>query len=134
MKPGKIIRLKNIDENRGNLTVAQGGADFPFPIARAYWIKDVPAGDTRGGHAHKRLVEYVVAVNGSFNVTLDNGREKAVYHLCHPWEALLIDKCVWCSLNSFSADAVCLALASEPYDADDYIHDYGDFIELIEKL
>lgn len=130
MKPGKIIKLQNIDESRGNLTVAQGGRDFPFQIARAYWISNVPERDTRGGHAHRRLVEYVIAVKGSFSVTLDNGSEKATYRLSRPDEALLIDRCVWCRLDGFSADAVCLALASEPFDEDDYIHDYNEFLKL----
>lgn len=107
--------------------------DIPFNIARVYWVYDVPSGESRGGHAHKRLKQFVVAVSGSFNVTLDNGCEKQIFHLNHPYQGLLINTGVWRTLDDFSSGAVCLVLASEPFSEEDYIRDYGEFLEYVRK-
>ena len=82
---GKIINLTKIVDPRGNLTVAEQMKDVPFDIKRAYWVYDVPGGESRGGHAHKRLQQFVIALSGSFHVTLDNGHEKKTILLNHPW-------------------------------------------------
>ncbi len=128
---GRIIQLKKITDPRGNLTVAEQFKDLPFSIKRAYWVYDVPAGESRGGHAHKNLYQFLVAVSGSFTVTLDNGSERKQFLLNHPWEGLLVGPNTWRTLDDFSSGAVCLCLASEEYDEDDYIREYDDFINYI---
>lgn len=125
----KIIDLPKISDPRGNLTVAEEWKDVPFRIARAYWVYDVPGGESRGGHAHKRLKQLVIAVSGSFTVTIDDGEERRTILLNHPYQGLIIETGIWRTLDDFSSGAVCLVLASEPYEADDYIEDYKDFLE-----
>ena len=125
----KIIELQKVTDPRGNLTVAEGLTQVTFDIARAYWVYDVPGGESRGGHAHKRLKQLVVATSGSFTVTLDNGGEQRKYLLNHPWQGLLIDTGIWRTLDDFSSGAVCLVLASRPYEAEDYIYDYDEFLK-----
>lgn len=125
---GEIITLPKIVDPRGNLTVAEG-ASLPFPIRRAYWVYDVPGGESRGGHAHKSLWQLLVAVSGSFSVTLDNGKRKETILLNHPWQGLIIRNNTWRTLDDFSSGAVCLCLASEKYDEDDYIRDYDEFLK-----
>ena len=124
-----IISLKKIVDRRGNLTVAQGMTDLPFDIKRAYWVYDVPSGECRGGHAHKRCKELIIAVSGSFSVTLDDGKSKKTFVLNHPYEGLLVETDIWRPLDDFSSGAVCLVLASEPFEEEDYIRHYDDFIK-----
>ncbi|MCR4915801.1 MAG: FdtA/QdtA family cupin domain-containing protein [Prevotella sp.] len=126
-----IIELPRVSDPRGNLTFAEEQQLVPFDIKRAYWVYDVPAGESRGGHAHKRLQQLVIAVNGSFTVTLDNGYERRSVLLNHPWQGLVIDVNTWRTLDDFSSGAVCLVLASEHYDEDDYIYDYDEFLKFI---
>ena len=128
---GRIIELPKITDPRGNLTVAEAFTNVPFGIRRAYWVYDVPGGESRGGHAHKRLRQLVIAMSGSFTVTLDNGHEQQKYLLNHPWEGLLIETETWRTLDDFSSGAVCLVLASEPFEEDDYIYDYDEFLKYI---
>lgn len=127
----KIFDLPKITDPRGNLTVAEGLDIVPFEIKRAYWVYDVPGGGSRGGHAHKRLHQFVIAVSGSFHVTLDNGFERQTVLLNHPYQGLLIDTGIWRTLDDFSSGAVCLVLASEHYDEDDYIYDYDEFLKYV---
>ena len=103
---GRIIELPKITDPRGNLTVAEAFTNVPFDIRRAYWVYDVPGGESRGGHAHKRLRQLVIAMSGSFTVTLDNGHEQQKYLLNHPWEGLLIETETWRTLDDFSSGAV----------------------------
>ncbi len=124
---GRIIELPRITDPRGNLTVAEQLKEVPFEIKRVYWTYDVPGGESRGGHAHKRLYQLVVAMSGSFNVTLDNGHATQTYLLNHPWQGLLIGPGTWRTLEDFSSGAVCMVLASELFDLDDYIYDYDKF-------
>ena len=128
---GRIIQLPKIVDPRGNLTVAEELKHVPFDIKRAYWVYDVPGGESRGGHAHKRLRQLIVALSGSFHVTLDNGHERKTYLLNHPWEGLYVETGIWRTLDDFSSGAVCMVLASEPYDEDDYIYEYDDFQKFI---
>ena len=131
-KQRSIIQLPKIFDPRGNLTVAQGGEQVPFDIARVYWVYDVPAGESRGGHAHKECVEFIIAVSGSFTVTLDDGKgQREDWHLNHPWQGLLVKTGIWRTLEDFSSGAVCLVLASELFDESDYIYEYDDFIEYV---
>lgn len=124
----KIIDLRKIsDPARGNLTVVEQMDDVPFDIKRSYWIYDVPSGESRGGHAHKTLRQLLVPMSGSFKVVIDNGMERREVLLNHPWQGLLIVPGIWRTLEDFSSGAVCMCLASEHYDEEEYIRDYGEF-------
>ena len=124
----EIIELPKIVDPRGNLTVAEQMINVPFNIKRVYWTYDVPGGESRGGHAHKNLCQLVVAMSGSFTVTLDNGADRQTVLLNHPWQGLLIKPGMWRTLDDFCSGAVCMVLASELYDEDDYIYDYSEFL------
>ena len=132
-KERSILNLPKIIDPRGNLTVAEGQTNVPYDVKRAYWVYDVPAGESRGGHAHKACRELIVAVSGSFSVTLDNGSEKETFHLNHPWQGLLVETGVWRTLDDFSSGAVCLVLASQEFEESDYIRDYSDFLAYARK-
>lgn len=125
----KIIDIPKIEDRRGNLSVVEEFKNVPFHIARAYWLYDVPAGAMRGGHAHKRLKQLLIALSGSFTVTLDDGREKRKILLNRPYQGLLIETGIWRTIDDFSSGAVCLVLASELYDESDYIYDYEEFLK-----
>ena len=131
MSLGKIIELPRITDPRGNLTVAEANKNIPFDIKRVYWLYDVPGGECRGGHAHKHLQQILIAVSGSFHVTLDNGKEKQTFLLNHPYQGLLIETKTLRTLDDFSSGAVCVVLASDFYDENDYIYDYNDFLQYI---
>lgn len=128
---GTIIILPKHFDPRGNLTVAEQFKDIPFELSRAYWVYDVPGGESRGGHAHKECVEFIIAVSGAFHVTLDDGQRKQTYLLNHPWQGLLVRTGIWRTLDDFSSGAVCLVLASHGYDEDDYIYEYEDFLKYV---
>lgn len=127
----KIVDIKKIVDVRGNLSVVEGLSDIPFDIKRVYWVYDVPAGECRGGHAHKRLKQFLIALSGSFTVTLDDGTDKRTFMLNHPYQGLEIETGIWRTLDDFSSGAVCLVLASELYDESDYIRDYDEFLEYV---
>ena len=127
----RVIDLPKMFDQRGNLTVAEQFKNVPFGIKRVYWVYDVPGGESRGGHAHKECKEFIIAVSGSFHVTLDDGADKKSYLLNHPYQGLLVDTGVWRTLDDFSSGAVCLVLASEFYDESDYIRDYDEFLEYV---
>ena len=133
MALGKIIDLPRITDPRGNLTVAEQMKEVPFEIKRVYWTYDVPGGESRGGHAHRRLQQLLVAMSGSFTVTLDDGHATETYLLNHPWQGLLIGPGTWRTLEDFSSGAVCMVLASELFDLDDYIYEYDQFKEIYGK-
>lgn len=129
-----LIDFPKITDPRGNLTVAQAHTDVPFAVKRAYWVYDVPGGECRGGHAHKSCKEVLIALSGSFHVTVDNGEEQKTVLLNHPYQGLFIDTDVWRTLDDFSSGAVCLVLASEPFDEDDYIREYDDFLRYLADI
>ena len=129
---GKIIDLPRIYDPRGNLTVVEQLKEVPCDIKRVYWTYDVPGGESRGGHAHKKCQSFIIAVSGSFTVRLEDGHRHETYHLNHPYQGLLINTGVWRTLEDFSSGAVCLALASELFDENDYIREYDDFISYVE--
>ena len=132
-KIGKIIELPKRLDHRGNLTVAEEMKDIPFNISRVYWVYDVPGGENRGGHSHKHCREFIIAANGSFTVTLDNGTEKESFLLNHPYQGLLVNTDTWRTLEDFSSGAVCLVLAEDPFDEDDYIREYDEYLKFIGK-
>lgn len=126
----QVLNLKKInDPIRGNLTVVENGREIPFEVKRAYWTYDVPSGECRGGHAHKELKQMIVALGGCFTLSLDDGKEKREITLKHPFQAVIINPGIWRELHDFSAGAVCMVLASDIYDEDDYIRDYNEFLE-----
>lgn len=131
---GYIIDLPKIVDPRGNLTVAEGLKDVPFEAKRVYWTYDVPSGESRGGHAHRRCEEFIVAVSGSFDVTLDDGRDRRTFHLNHPYQGLYVGTGIWRTLDDFSSGAVCLVLASERFEEEDYIREYDDYTEYLKCL
>ncbi len=125
----RIIDLPKIIDPRGNLTVAEEFEHVPFSVSRVYWTYDVPAGESRGGHAHRHCREFIIAVSGSFHVTIDDGEDKKTVLLNHPYQGLLVETGVWRTLDDFSSGAVCLVLASDPFDEDDYIREYDDYLK-----
>lgn len=125
-----IVTLPKITDPRGNLTVAEEHINVPFDIRRVYWIYDVPGGESRGGHAHRRLRQLLIPMSGSFHVVIDDGRERREVLLNHPWQGLLIVPGIWRTLEDFSSGAVCMVLASELFDEDEYIYDYAEFKEI----
>ncbi|MBR4497949.1 MAG: WxcM-like domain-containing protein [Bacteroidales bacterium] len=124
----RIIDLRKISDPRGNLTPIEGGKDVPFEIKRAFWIYDVPGGEERGGHAYRKNEEFIVALSGSFDVVLDDGKGNVQsFHLNRSYYGLYVPKMVWRQMTNFSTNSLAMVLASQPYDADDYIRDYEQF-------
>lgn len=129
-----IIELdKHHSDRKGNLSVVQNGIDVPFDVKRVYYLYDVPGGESRGAHAHKELTQLIVAVSGSFSVTLDDGKVKRSFMLNRPYQGLLVVPGIWRDLDDFSSGSVCMVLASHPYDKEDYIRDYDEFLEYKKK-
>lgn len=123
----KIIELPKISDARGNLTFVEGGRHIPFAIKRVYYLYDVPGGAERGGHAHRELYQLIIAMSGSFDVILDDGRERKRIHLNRSYFGLYIPKMIWRELDNFSSGSVCMVLASNLYEESDYYRDYGEY-------
>lgn len=130
----KLIDLPKIHDPRGNLTFIEGGQHIPFPIERVYYLYDVPGGEVRGGHAHKELQQLIIAVNGSFDVVIDDGRERQRFHLNRSYFGLYLPKLIWRELDNFSSGSVCLVLASAHYAENEYIRDYREFCRTVDAL
>ncbi len=120
---------KHHSNQKGNLTVVENGIDVPFNVKRAYYLYDVPGGESRGAHAHKELHQLIVAASGSFTVVVNDGKVKRSFFLNRPYQGLLVPPGIWRDLVDFSSGSVLLCLASECYDEEDYIRTYQDFIE-----
>lgn len=127
----RIIDLPKISDPRGNLTFVEAGRHVPFEIRRVYHLYDVPGGAERGGHAHKKLHQFVIGMSGSFDVVLDDGREKKRFHLNRSYYGLYICPMIWRELDNFSSGSVCMVLASEYYDETDYFRDYSAFLSAL---
>lgn len=125
----RIIELPKFLDERGNLSFAQNNTQIPFEIKRTYWIYDVPGGECRGGHAYKENEEFIIALSGSFDVIVDDGQEKKTFSLNRSYYGLYIPKGLWREMGNFSTNSFALELGSEMYDADDYIRDYGSFLQ-----
>jgi hypothetical protein len=128
-----LIALPKISDPRGNLSFIESGQHIPFEIKRVYYLYDVPGGSDRGSHAHKNLHQFIVAMSGSFDVVLDDGKEKKRFHLNRSYNGLYVCPMMWRYLDNFSSGAVCMVLASSHYDESDYIRDYSDFISLTKQ-
>ena len=129
----RVIELPKISDPRGNLTFIEGPGHVPFAIKRVYYLYDVPGGSDRGAHAHRNLHQFIVAVSGSFDVLLDDGSRKQRFHMNRSHYGLYVCPMMWRYLDNFSSGAVCMVLASEHYDAADYIRDYDEFIAAVRR-
>lgn len=127
----RIIDLPVIRDGRGNLTFAEGDRHLPFPFRRIFYLYDVPGGSQRAGHALRRCHQFVIAVSGSFDVVLDDGAQRARFHLNRSHYGLHVTPLVWRELDNFSSNSVCLVLASELYNESDYYRDYGEFLAAV---
>ena len=126
----KIVSLPKFLDARGNLSFVQNTTHIPFSIKRVYWVYDVPGGECRGGHAYIQNEEFIIALSGSMDVVVDDGRRKKTYSLNRSYFGLYIPKGLWREMNNFSTNAVALELASVEYDPSDYVRDYDEFLKL----
>lgn len=124
----RIIELPKFLDARGNLSFAEQNTHIPFEIKRTYWIYDVPGGENRGGHAFRETEEFIVALSGSFDVVVDDGKVKKLFTLNRSYYGLYIPKGVWREINNFSTNSLALEFASTQYDPDDYIREYDDYL------
>ena len=126
----QIINLPKIEDHRGNLTFIEQAKHIPFTIKRTYLIYDVPGGQVRGGHAYKTLDEFVVALSGSFDVVLEEGKKRKVFTLNRSYYGLYVPRMIWRSMENFSTNALAIILASGPYDENDYIREKRKYLKL----
>jgi hypothetical protein len=129
----KILALPKIQDARGNLSFIESGRHIPFDIKRVYYLYDVPGGADRGAHAHKQLHQFVVAMSGSFDVVLDDGKQQQRFHLNRSYHGLYICPMMWRYLDNFSSGAVCMVLASDFYDEADYYRDHNRFLSAVQN-
>ena len=125
--PAQIVQLPKIEDPRGNLTFIEEERHIPFRIERVYWIYDVPGGQVRGGHAFKTQQELIIALSGSFDVEVDDGREKKIFSLNRSYYGLYLQPGLWRRMQNFSTNALALVLSSTTFNEDDYIRDYEEF-------
>lgn len=126
----KIIELPKFLDKRGNLSFAQNNTQIPFEIKRTYWLYDVPGGECRGGHAYRNTEEVIIAMSGSFDVVVDDGKTKQKFTLNRSYYALYIPKGMWREMENFSSNSLALEFASTGYDPADYVRDYDEFLKL----
>ena len=126
----RIIELPKFLDARGNLSFIEEFKHVPFKIERTYWIYDVPGGEARGGHAYKENREFIVALSGSFDVILDDGKERKTYSLNRSYYGLYVPKGVWREMDNFSTNSLALILSSTAYNTEDYIYDYQQFLSM----
>ncbi len=131
MEGVRLIDFPIVHEPRGNLSFIEGNRHIPFEIRRVYYLYDVPGGATRGGHAHRELEQVIIAVSGSFDVVLDNGRERAKFSLNRSYHGLYVPRMIWRELENFSSGAVSLVLASDIYREEEYIRNFDAFRHLV---
>ncbi len=125
-----IIELdRHHSQRKGDISVVEGYREIPFDINRIYYLYDVPGGENRGGHAHKNLYQFIVAVSGCFTVVLDDVVQKKTFVLNRPYKGLLVKPGIWRTVEDFSSGSVCMVLASDYYDENDYIRNYNDYIK-----
>lgn len=130
MENPRIIELPRFLDARGNLSFVEQHNHIPFEIRRTYWLYDVPGGECRGGHAYRENEEFIVALSGSFDVILDDGKEKKTYMLNRSYYGLLVPKGLWREMDNFSTNSLAMILSSTDYDANDYVRDYDEFLRL----
>jgi dTDP-4-dehydrorhamnose 3,5-epimerase-like enzyme len=128
-----ILELPRIGDPRGNLTFVEGRKHIPFDINRVYYLYDVPGGAERGGHAHRELQQLIIAMSGSFDIHLDDGVSKKTIHMNRSYNGLYVCPMIWREIDNFSSGAVCMVLASDYYDEQDYYRDYNTFIKTVKN-
>jgi len=126
-----IIELPKVHFKAGNMSIVDGINEVPFKVDRVFWIYDIPAGESRGAHAHKECHQFIIAARGSFEVEADNGTEKKTFYLNRPFYGLHVPPGIWAHEFNFSAGAICLVLTSHPYDDGDYIKSYDEYQRFI---
>ncbi|MEM6889473.1 MAG: FdtA/QdtA family cupin domain-containing protein [Pseudomonadota bacterium] len=124
----RIIDLPQIHDPRGDLTFVEGGNHVPFDIARVYYLYNVPVDSERGGHAHRELEQVIFALSGSFRIKLDDGDNQTDFWLRDPRKGLYVNRMIWREMDAFSQGAVCMVLASRPYEESDYFRDHNEFL------
>lgn len=124
-----VIDISKVHNEAGNITVVENGKNIPFDVKRVYYLYDIPGGEARGGHAHYELEQFVIAASGSFDVILDDGKNRKIVTLNRPNLALHIVPGLWRELDNFSSGSISLVLASQIYEEKDYIRDYKEFLE-----
>ncbi|HHH42499.1 MAG TPA: WxcM-like domain-containing protein [Gammaproteobacteria bacterium] len=124
----KLVNFPVISDPRGNLTFIESGQHLPFEFKRVYYLYDVPGGSERGGHAHRNLSQVIIAMSGSFDVHLDDGRGKRSYHLNRSYYGLYICPMIWREIDNFSSGSVCMVLASDHFDESDYYRNHSEFL------
>jgi dTDP-4-dehydrorhamnose 3,5-epimerase-like enzyme len=124
----RLIDLPRIKDERGNLTFIECGRHVPFDFKRVYYLYDVPGGATRAGHAHKTLQQFLIAMSGSFNVTVDDGYQRKTFSLNRSYYGLYIAPMIWREIDDFSSGSVCLAVVSDFFDESDYYRSYEEFL------
>lgn len=134
IKDCKLIQLPKVADPRGNLTFIEGDKHIPFQIKRVFYLYDVPGGADRGGHALKTCHQFLIAMSGSFDVIVYDGKEKERIHLNRSYNGLHLPPMVWREMDNFSSGSVCLALASEPYSESDYYRDYTAYLKALTDL
>lgn len=123
-----MLEINKHHNEKGNISVVENGKTVPFEVKRIYYLYDVPGGESRGGHAHKELQQFIVAASGSFDVTIDDGESRRTFTINRPYRGLLVVPGIWREVDNFSSGSVCLVLASHLYDAGDYIREYDQFL------
>lgn len=123
-----IIEVPKINDRAGNISIVQGLKNLPFEPRRVFYIYDIPAGEARGAHAHKKSHQFIIAASGSFEIALDDGHNKRIVVLNRPFYGLHIPPGIWANEMNFSAAAICLVLTSELFSEEDYIRNYSDFL------
>ena len=131
LKDCRLIDLPRINDARGNLTFIESQRHVPFEIKRVYYLYDVPGGAERAGHAHKTLHQFLIAMSGSFDVRVEDGNNDAKFHLNRSYYGLYIPPKVWREIDNFSSGSVCMALASDYFDEDDYYRDHDEFVRAV---
>ena len=126
----KIINLPKFLDERGNLSFAEQLNHLPFEIKRTYWLYDVPGGECRGGHAYRETQEFIIALSGSFDVVIDDGKEKRLFTLNRSYYGLYVPQGLWREMENFSTNSLALEFASTHFDEMDYVFDYEEFIKL----
>lgn len=129
----RIIELPKIEDPRGNLTFIEEENHIPFRIKRVYWIYDVPGGQIRGGHAFKKQQELIVALSGSFDVVVDNGKQKQTFSLNRSYYGLYIPAGLWREMNNFSTNSLAMVLSSTEFTEEDYIRNYQEYLNFLQK-
>lgn len=133
LSKAKLIELPKITDKRGSLSFVEGNRDIPFTIKRIYYLYDSHPNSERGAHGHKKLEQVIIPLAGSFNFILDDGYNRQSFFMDKPWVGLYVPPMMWRDVNNFSPNSVCLVLASDIYEEEDYYRNYQEFLNAVRK-